>query len=67
MIEPEVLNMIAQFMSRVDLKASEIDAYQTCMAELQKEFSRLTEPETPAPKVAVPEPPQEPPTSIKQA
>ncbi len=41
MIAPEILNMIAQFMSRVDLKATEIEAYQTCMSELGREFEEL--------------------------
>ena len=38
---PEIINMVAQFMNRVELKATEIDAFQTCMAELGKEFERL--------------------------
>ena len=40
---PEIINMIAQFMSRVELKATEIDAYQTCMQCLNEEFQRLQE------------------------
>ena len=39
---PEIINMIAQFMNRVELKATEIDAFQTCLAELGKEFERLS-------------------------
>lgn len=40
MIPMEVLQMIAQFMGRVELKAAEIDAYQTCMQALQDEFQQ---------------------------
>ena len=32
---PEVANMIAQFMQRVQLQAAEIDAFQTCMQSLR--------------------------------
>ncbi len=42
-MSPEIINMIAQFMSRVDLKATEIDAYQTCMAELKRVFNESKE------------------------
>ncbi len=35
MIPLEVLNMIAQFMQRVDLKGAEVEAYVTCMQTLQ--------------------------------
>lgn len=40
---PEVINMIAQFMQRVQLNAQEIDAFQTCMQCLQAEMMRLRE------------------------
>lgn len=40
---PEIINMIAQFMSRVNLQATEIDAYQTCMKTLGEEFERLNQ------------------------
>jgi hypothetical protein len=46
MLTPEVMNMIAQFMSRVELKATEIDAYQTCMQCLQEEFQKASQPAT---------------------
>ncbi len=42
-MSPEIINMLAQFMSRVELKASEIDAYQTCMQELQRAFEGAQE------------------------
>ena len=44
---PEVISMIAQFMSRVNLQATEIEAYQTCMKALQEEHQRLTQTEVP--------------------
>lgn len=37
---PEIIQMIAQFMSRVNLQAAEIDAYQTCMTVLGQELQR---------------------------
>ena len=40
---PEIIQMIAQFMSRVNLQATEIDAYQTCMTVLGQELQRLQE------------------------
>ena len=38
----EVANVIAQFMQRVDLKGSEVQAWTRCMVELQ----RIIQPET---------------------
>ncbi len=35
---PEIIQMIAQFMQRVTLQGSEVDAYQTCMQELGQEL-----------------------------
>lgn len=38
MLSPEVLNMIAQFMARVDLKGAEVPAFNKCMEALQREM-----------------------------
>jgi len=35
---PEVINMIAQFLQRCDLKGSEVPQWQTCMQELETEM-----------------------------
>jgi len=42
MIPTEILHMIAQFMQRVDLKGSEVEAYVTCMQTLQEAIKAPT-------------------------
>ena len=39
----EILNLLAEFMKRVDLKGSEVSAYVACMQALEEEHKRLTE------------------------
>ena len=34
-MQPEVINMIAQFLQRCDLKGSEVPQWQTCMQALE--------------------------------
>ena len=46
MIPTEILNMIAQFMQRVDLKGAEVEAYVTCMNTLQDAIKAPTTPPT---------------------
>ena len=41
---PEIINMIAQFMQRVSLQGSEVDAYTTCMQELGKALELAQQP-----------------------
>ena len=40
---PEIIQMIAQFMQRVTLQGSEVDAYQTCMTVLGQELQKQQE------------------------
>ena len=40
---PEIANVIAQFLQRVDLKGSEVQAYNACMEALQN-FVEVEEP-----------------------
>ena len=46
MIPTEILNMIAQFMQRVDLKGAEVEAYVTCMNTLQDVIKEQNTPPT---------------------
>ena len=46
MIPTEILNMIAQFMQRVDLKGAEVEAYVTCMQTLQEAIKAPPTPPT---------------------
>ena len=39
----EIVNMLAEFLKRVDLKGSEVAAYVECMRALEEEHKRLTE------------------------
>lgn len=41
MLSPDLIARIGEFMSRVNLSAAEIPAYQRCMAALQAEVNRL--------------------------
>lgn len=43
MLTQEEINVIAQFMSRTELKASEIEAYQSAMQALQRAFQEQKE------------------------
>ena len=39
----QIINAIAQFMQRVTLQGSEVEAYQACMQALGQELNRLQE------------------------
>ena len=45
---PEIIQMIAQFMQRVTLQGSEVDAYQTCMTVLGQELQKQQQQGEPA-------------------
>ena len=49
MMTQEIVQTIAQFMSRVTLQASEIEAFQKCQQALQEEFDNAAATEVEAP------------------